>query len=303
MSADYERELTAIAATVEPPEQQVTPEAITIATEALYAIDEKYGPDSENPLAFHNGDHSLGVTRRTIRFTNILYPYIRPHHRVRIYDLGMIGGSTHDYERGLGRVEDEKVSGDYAVAQVTELGGPSINNNKFKKRLFDGIQATAVDPKENGDIVQMNLQRGSHDPFKFALSFGDINGIAMEGSTRMFSDATNLCDEMQGGEPPVDEYCNFLISQAGFLRKRLNDPRIKSDIAYYFPDDIDEVYRDMRKAFHSNILSAYATAVAFGERRPELKASVEAAVHRVGSIDKALLGNLIGKTLHRKLAR
>lgn len=303
MSADYEREIVAIADMVEPPEQQVTPEAIAIATAALYAIDEKYGPDSDNPLSYHNGDHSLGVTRRAVRLTNILYPYIRPRHRVRIYDLDLIGGSVHDFERGLGRIEDEDVSGDYAVARVTELGGPKINNAKFKKRLFDGIQATAVDPQKNGDIVQMNLQKGSHDPFKLVLSFGDINGIAMEGPTRMFSDATNLCDEEEHGEPTLDERCNYLLRQRPFLRKRLNDPRIKSDIAYYFPDDIEEVYKDMRKAFHSNILSAYVIASALGESRPELRDSVEAAVHRVGSIDKALLGSLIGKTLHRKLTR
>jgi hypothetical protein len=301
MSIDYERELTAITDLVEPPDQLVSSAAIAIGAEALSEIDAKYGPDSENPLTFHDADHSLGVTRRAVRLTNILYPYMSPRHRAKIYDLDIIGGATHDFERDVEPQENERISGEYAVAQVIELGGSQLNTAKFKKRLFDGILATAVEMKDDGEILQVNVQKGSHDPFKFVMSFGDINGIAMEGPKRMLSDATKLCDEVHG-KPTLDELCNFLVSQASFLRKRLNDPRVQSDIAYYFPEDTKQVYTDMRKAFRSNILSAYGMAVTFGERRPELRDSVEGVVQRVGTVDKALLGSLIGKALHRKLS-
>jgi len=294
MSMDYERELTAIATTVEPPDQQVSPEAITIATESLYAIDAKYGPDSDHPLTFHNGPHSLGVTRRVIRFTNMLYPHIRPMYRTGIYDLGMIDGGTHDYEQLLGPGKNEEASGQYAVEQVEAIGTAAMNTKTFQKRLVDGNQATAVVMKEDGEIVQVNVQTGSHDPLKFITSFGDINGIAMEGRRRMLNDATRLAYEIYG-EPTLDQLYNFLVNQSFFLRKRLNDGRVKSDIAYYFPDDIDEVYKVMRKAFHSNIVAAHTMALGFGKR------PVAIAARGLCALDRSILGNSISKTLYGAL--
>jgi hypothetical protein len=297
---DFEREMANIATIVEPPEQKISGEALTIATESLHAIDLKYGPNSDNPLPFHNAEHSVAVTRRVIRFINILYPYMKPRQRSGIYDLGAIGGPNHDFEQGLGVAENEKASGGQAVQRVAESGGATINTDTFKKRLLGGIQATTVQMEDDGDIVQVNVQKGSHDPFKFAMAFSDINGIAMEGSRRMFNDATRLCYEIYG-EPTLDQLYNFLVSQASFLRKRLNDHRVKSDIAYYFPNEVEDVYHDMRKAFRSNILSAYGMAVILGER-PELKSSVGVAVRSIDVVDKSILGDLISKTLHRKLS-
>lgn len=286
---------------VEPPECEVSPQAITIAAESLYAIDEKYGPDSDHSLSFHNGPHSLGVTRRAVRLTNILYPYMRPQHRVGIYDLDFIGGSMHDIEQDLEPGENERVSGEQAIACAIEADVPGIDTPAFSKRLFDGIQATAVQMRENGEVVQVNVQNGTHDPFKFVMSFGDINGIAMEGSKRMFNDATNLCYEIHGGEPTLDQLYEFLSNQAVFLRQRLNDGRVKSDIAYYFPNDIEDVYQDMRAAFHTNILAAHGIAKSLGDRRPELQGAVSAAIKGIGVLDRALLGDVISKTIHSKL--
>ena len=299
MSVAFEEEIVNIASMVEPEGCEVSPEAIAIAAESLGEIAERYGPESDNPLSFHNADHSVGVTRRSVRLTNILYDYILPKYREGIYDLAVIDGATHDYEQSKGPGESERASSDYAVGKVSEKGGP-LNTDWFKKRLSLGIFATAVRMEDDGELVQSNLQSGARDPIKFIMAFGDINGIAMEGSSRMWKDATSLYYEITE-EPTIDGLYNFLIGQAVFLKQRLNDGRVKSDIAYYFPKDIEDVYADMHAAFHSNIISAHSMALLLGQM-PELKIPVEAAVRSIGALDRSLLGDLIGRALRGKLS-
>ncbi len=300
MTLDFEREVTEIAAMIEPKHgYELAPETIPIAITALEEVDSKYGPSSDHPLSFHNAPHSLGVTRRVVRLTNMLYPFIQPKYQNGIYDLGIIGGATHDIEQELGPGENERVSAESAGRQVSDADGV-LNTTTFKKRLTRGIVATTVEMKEDGELVQTNLQSGTHDPIKFGMAFADINGIAMEGSKRMWQDATNLYYELND-EPTIGGLFDFYLSQAGFLRQRLNDGRVKSDIAYYFADDIEAVYQVMRGAFHANIVSAHGMAVLLGER-PELSNTVGSVVKGIGALDRSLLGTMIGKMIERKVA-
>lgn len=160
-----------------------------------------------------------------------------------------------------------------------------------------GIQATKVEMREDGELVQTSLQTGSHHPIKFSTGFSDINGIAMEGSKRMLRDATNLYYEITE-KPTIEGLYDFLIGQAGFLRQRLNPGRTKADIAYYFPDDIEAVYGDMYRHFHGNIISARDLAVHIGDH-PELKKSIDIIAK---GIDKSRVGAAVGRMLTRKLA-
>lgn len=296
MSLDFEKEATRIAEMVAPADQQIRPSVVNLATQALVEIDSKYGVDSPAPLTYHNAEHAIDVCRRGVRLGNILYPYIRPRYRESYFNLIMISGSTHDLEQKLGSGHNERISAEGAVQLLQETDDKEIINEVFRKRVREGILATTVDRRDDGELVQSNLQSGTHDPLKFNLSFADINGTAMEGSRRMFRDATNLCYE-RFDEPSIDDIYNFYINQAAFLKQRLNDSRIKSDIAYYFPHSIEEVYTDMRKAFNKNIISAYSIAVALGEK-DELKSQLELPL-RV--LDKAHMGVVAGKLLSRAL--
>lgn len=288
--------VSAIAEMVKPTDQTVGIEAITIAAQSLEEIEATYGPQGEHPLHYHNADHSVDVCRRAVRLTNILYPYIKPEYRENIYDLAIIAGATHDSEQLLGPGLNERASAEDAAARVAALGNVAINTQLFKRRLTRGIMATVVDRKPSGELVQTNLQRNAPDPIKFIMAFADINGIAMEGDKRMVRDATHLCHEFIT-DPTTEQLYDFLISQAGFLRERLNDGRIKSDLGYYFPDQVEPVYKDMRKAFHKNIISAYGLAKMLGQT-PELSASI-AGVARV--IDGSVAGDLIGSVIRRRL--
>jgi hypothetical protein len=295
VSIDFEKELAGIAAMV-PPEHELAPETIPIAAKALEDVDRRYGPNSQRPLPFHNAPHSIGVTRRAVRMGNILLPYIPPPYRDNFFDLSIINGSTHDYDQDSDPGDNESNSAVHAVGLVENADGV-LNNEDFKKRIPLGIMATLVEMKEDGELVQTNLQIGAHDPIKFSMGFSDINGIAMEGSKRMWRDATNLYYEINP-EPSIEGLYGFLVNQAGFLRQRLNDGRVKADIAYYFADHIGEVYNDMHKAFHANIISAYNLAVLLG-KHPELKQVIGAAAK---GIDRSRVGSMAGKLLTRKLA-
>ncbi len=299
MSADFEREITHIAAQIEPT-YTLAPETIHIAVASLEEVDRRYGPDSDNPLPFHNAPHSLGVARRSVRLNNILYRYIKPQWRPRIFDLGIIAGTNHDREQDLGPAVNEQASAEGAVEEVIAANGV-LNTKMFKQRLIRANLATAAEMQEDGKLIQPNLQKGSRDPIKFIMGFVDINGIAMEGDKRMWPDATNIYYETTD-EPTSEDLCAFLIDQRRFLRHRLNDGIIKSDIAYYFPDDIDPVYKDMRKAFHGNIARAFSLAVLLGERS-ELQHSVSRLAKGVSGLDRSSLGDIIGKMIRSKVSR
>ena len=73
---------------------------------------------------------------------------------------------------------------------------------------------------------------------------------------------------------------------------------MKADIAYHFPDNIDEIYEVMHEAFHENIVAAHGLAVLLG-KRPELKIPVAAAVKTVGVLDRSLLGDAISNAIRQ----
>lgn len=297
MVVDFEREVAKIASTVPYPER-VSPSAVDIAVRSLKSVNERYGIHSANPLAYHNAPHSLGVCRRSVRLTKLLYPYIAPQYRPGIYDLAIVGSAEHDFYQELGPGRNEVASAEHAVEQVQNVNDPSINNEIFTSRLYKGIMVTKVERTEQGEIVQVNLQKGDPDPYKFIEAFADINGIAMEGQRRMIRDATNLCYEIYK-TPTLEQLWNFILDQSKFLKQRLNDGRIKADIAYYFPDSIEPVYGVMHKAFHANIISAHGLALALGQR-PELKAPVGVAAR---TIDSSLLGDVISQQLQRLITK
>jgi hypothetical protein len=298
MSVDFEKQIVDIAKTI-PAGYELASETIPMATEAVYGLDERYGTDSDNHLEFHNAPHSVDVLRRDVRVTKLLLPYVQPMYLRRIFDLAVLGPAYHDWEQLLGPGKNEAASVDYATGQVEEKGGRKLNTKVFKGRLGEVISASAVTMLDSGEIIQTNIQSGSHDPAKFNLAFADINGIAMEGPRRMIRDGTHLYLETVK-DPSFEGLYPFLVDERRFLRQRLNDIRVKSDIAYYYPDDIEEVYAVMRKAFHANIDSAHRLAIDIGAR-PELKIPIGIVAKSVSTVDRAILGDTLGNLIRRKL--
>lgn len=290
---NVEQEVDARIAGIEPPGIEVDPAARQIAIRAIEGINLRYGEHSENPLDFHNAPHSLDVMDRTIRLANLLYEFIPPKYKPNIYNLGVTVPATHDFEQMLGPGVNEIASADYFQDEIEQTGDSPINNEWFIKRGRLGHFATEVAFAEDGKLIQVHQGKGEPDPFAFIVGFADINGIAMDGDKRMIRDATNLCFEINGGNPGAEKLYEFLLTQAAFLKTRLNDHHMKPLIKYYFPDQPDEVYEAMHNAFHKNIISAYRLASLFREN-PKLYSKVDQVM---AGLDRVHAGAVVGKLL------
>jgi hypothetical protein len=297
MLMDFEKHVACAVALIEH-EVKLAPETALIAAGSLEGIDRDYGPGSNNRRQFHDAPHTIGALRRGVILGNMLYPYIRPVHRRRFYDLLVVGEAVHDRYQDRGP-ENEIASTEFGIQQVEEADG-LLNTKTFKRRLSYGVMATAVTIESDGRVVQHNMLRGSRDPIKFVMGFGDKNGIAMEGEKRMWPDAADIYYEMTPDSKQTDEGLVAFIGegQQQFLRQGLNDPLIKAYIARYFPDHEKDVYRDMHEAFHDNIDEAHRLAEMIA-KHPEL----HHAIGRIASkFDSSRVGPLIGKMMRRKLA-
>ncbi len=294
---DWEKEVSELSKAVESRGVEICNESKTVATEALEEVDARFGEKSDNPLPYHNATHALDVMKRSFRITNAVLPYIYKPYQCKIYDLALIGSATHDIERGQEKSLDEKLSADFAVNMIRSRGHSPINQSKFISRLRDGILATKVTRRPDGNIQQVNLRKGSRDPFKLILATADINGIAMEGPKRMTRDAINLCYELHQGNPTSEELLDFILSQRAFLKERLSDKQIKPDLEYYFKDSSKEVYELGRNEFHGTIDDAYSVAIKLANL-PLVRNSIDSAL---SVVDKTPGATRIQNALARAL--
>ncbi|MBI5357672.1 hypothetical protein HZB74_02385 [Candidatus Saccharibacteria bacterium] len=256
---DFNKELVAIEQTIELPEYVLRPETLRICGEALQEINDRYGIESDSPRPYHWFPHSLDVIKREVRLTNILKEYMNPEDLFMIYDLLFMIGATHDIEQNEAPGLNERMSTDRGIELLSSCTDPILKSELFISMYEEGGMVTEVEFGKDGRIEQPNLHKGSRAKSKFVAAFADINAIAMEGPERMILDATNIYFELDKN-PTISGYHDFLFSQIAFLRRRLNDWRITSDISRYFPENTDEVYDALEENFHDNIVSAYDMA-------------------------------------------
>ncbi|MFI5270623.1 MAG: hypothetical protein ACHQT9_01080 [Candidatus Saccharimonadales bacterium] len=298
MVLDFEPRLRETASDIEVEGYELREATIPGVARLIGGVNDRYGPESDNPLSYHNGEHGMDIIDRGVKLANILYPYMKPHHQRGIFDVIFWSGGGHDSVQGLSGDQASEIASSHLVStEAKSTGDRYLGSKLFERRTNDAVLSTAVLWTPKGELVQPNVLRGSHDPAKLIMSNADINGIAMEGSSRMFVDVVNLCYEMNGGQADVDEVYEFLLSQAGFLKERLNDERVKTDIAYYFPETVEEIYGEMRGIFRPNILLAYATAKLLSDRS-RFETPAKLAMKGLGLVDRRLLGAALGSTLH-----
>ena len=299
MSTDFEKQIVQIANMV-PEHVTLARETVSLSTQAVYEVNAMYGPDSETSLAYHNAPHTVGSMRRAVRLATIFYPYMQPRHQSRIFDLAMFSEATHDWKQLLTEPgANEAASTEYAIGLIEAADG-ILNSATFKKRIGLGHGATLVEQQEDDSLVQVNLLTGSRDPVKIITAYGDTGGIGMEGDKLMWRDATNLYDEtcsIANEGPTITGLYKFIGSgEVAFMRNQLNDEHVKAVLSFYFPDSMEEVYKDLRKRFHGKIRSSFSLAKRLDEH-PDLESSVGRIVR---AVDQPLVGPLIGKMLRRK---
>lgn len=292
----FENTVEHLAGMVQPKGCEISPAAQKLATLALTEIDERYGQNSERTLCYHNALHAVDVCRRGIRLANILYPHIVPEYRENLYDLILLAGVGHDYEQDYEKGINERLSADYIVGLAGASYEPHMRDSKFTDRLFAGVMATEVSMQPDGEIVQPNLREGDPDPLRLIMASADINGIAMEGSARMIKDAVNLSYEIYENPSPQQIY-RFMLGQADFLRQRLDDERVRTSLAYYFPHNTELVYASLQREFQPNIKAAMKVARNI-QRHPELESGIDRALSALHYLPAS---RAVGKLVRSKL--
>jgi hypothetical protein len=298
---DFEKELAGIVATI-PPGHEPAREAVQIAAQALDEIDHDYGPGSDNPLYYHHAPHSLGSIRRGVRIATLLLPYMKPRYRPRIYDATIVTEATHDRYQLFGPGLNELASTGYAFEAIEAVGGV-LNTKTFKKRVEYGHQATVIESQEDGTMTQVNLRRGAKDPIKIIAAYGDTGGIGMEGKKLMVRNAIDLYHErcaLDGEKPSNAGRREFMSSgEVAFIRDQFSENQVKATLAFYFPNDVETIYRQARRQFHGNIVASFRLAEKLGYY-PELEIPIGRIVE---TIDPSQAGAAISKLILRKIGR
>lgn len=308
---NFEASVDQLIGRIEPDGYEFNDTARSLATIALHDVELRYGEKSDNPLPQHNAEHALDVAGRAIELTNLLYEYIPQKYRENIYELALLVGVSHDWEQMLDG-GNERASADYLIGLIEKTDDREINNEWFKARSKKGVLATEFEIIEIDDekiINQVNLGRGKPedgeepDPLEFIMAFADINGIAMEGESRMSEDVAGLyIEECQKNEekPTLEGFRKFVGYQPTFIKSQLDDEHMKPIITYYFyhlePEDDKKdnpVYEALKKKYNPNIRNSYKKAWKL-RNTPELLKGFGGVVHRadvLGISDK--LGGII----------
>lgn len=287
------REVDSLTETISRPGYELEPSARHIAIEGFKTLDEIYGEGSANHLFFHNADHSLGHTRRGVELTNLLIDDIPPEYQEFIYELILMDGAWHDRVQGQKEFGlNERLSAMYLIAQIATSGDTPINTQRTRIRAHDGVIVSTAYLEQDANVVQPYLGEGEPDPLKFIEAFVDVDAIAMEGIVNMLDTTRKLVKENYENPTPSHFY-GFAVNEKPFLRKRLNNIRMKSFIARYFPGAEDSVFDKMWDAFHDNIVAAHAFAEA-----------IEKNFERSGDIGEAIaerefevVGEIVGLSL------
>ncbi|HET7672999.1 MAG TPA: hypothetical protein VFK11_00610 [Candidatus Saccharimonadales bacterium] len=274
---------------VEPQEVSILPESRDIAIRGLEEKERRYGEESEHHMAYHNVGHDIDVTSRDIRLTNLLYRFVPEEYREGLYDKIIVKDPWHDWERLLsGPGANERASADRVIEEIENSGSPVLNTERFKTSIDLGIMATQME-RVDGDFVQVNLRTGEPDPSILLGAWADIGGVPMEGIKRAKLDAVDLCHE-DHPDPSLRQLLDYFLIQPDFFKNVVDDATVLPNIEYYFPQNAEEVYGVLRKAFHSNIVTTYKTLM-FIRNHPE----VETAMLRgAGLLDRMHVGSAIG---------
>jgi hypothetical protein len=307
---NFEAAVDELIGQIEPEGYEFNETARSLATIALHDVELRYGESSDNSLPQHNAEHALDVAGRAIELTNLVYEFIPEKYQDNIYELALLVGVSHDWEQLLAS-GNERASADYLIGLIEKTDDEEINNEWFKARAENGVMATEYEINDDGIINQFNLGRGKPedgeepDPLEFIVAFADINGIAMEGESRMSEDVAGLYIErcQKKGENPSEEGLRgFIDYQPTFIKSQLDDEHMKPIIAHYFhhlePEDEEKenpVYEALKNKYNPNIRNSYKKAWKL-RNTPELIKGFGEVVHRadvLGISDK--LGGIVDR--------
>lgn len=194
--------------------------------EARRIIKNQYGPDSKNPLTYHNVRH----TRRVVTWAGWIAKAMVMPERWR--ELLAIAASFHDVEQESHR--NEAKSADQAIAWVQSQEEAAIFTNFELNLIRDTILITEASwSDEYGTVVQPRLDAASY-PVERALALADLASAGMDplefvaDSHKLLAERdvewlhalTESVQSINNQELLLDRYREWMAIQPAFARGR-----------------------------------------------------------------------------------
>lgn len=216
-------------------------------------LEQRYGPQSVTPLAYHNASHSFDAARRGIQLLRV-HSEIAPDlfEMSRAPSLIVATLLLHDIYQLEGSGENERLSADFAARLLSRYGfrEDEVYLNK------DMIMATVTEI-DSGRLRQPMLAHTvSHNPLCLIAATADINAIAMEGLPRLIRDSISLAAEHEHVSPAraiVEDpkaIAAMLGSQLAFFGSGLD--AVAADLRLYYDESTAlEIQKRYKKDFGS----------------------------------------------------
>jgi len=176
-----------------------------LVADALAQVSQKYGPEGQNPKAYHNLDHTLSVMKATADLCDfvICEGRMKPFYK----DLLMVAAAHHDIEQDMGP-ENEAASAEIAAEKMKEVGIFTEIDIRTVERV---ILATKIEVTEEGVT-----QSASDNLLTQILADADLSNVGRDTDTYMHN-LYNLYVELNPGKDLEDrEYYDYLGKQRQF---------------------------------------------------------------------------------------
>lgn len=201
-----------------------------LVTEIYCDIDKCYGPDSSNPLAYHNVEHAKDVVNAITAIGSLAVSRgkISPHE----LNLGIIAGAGHDYVKNGVRLVDEANS---AEAVVTKMGKYENFTSDDMHNVWQLILATAV-YFEDGALKQMTSQ---DNYLAQAVADGDLASLGRDTvtfwdrTTKLYEEDMMTVEESEAQRRFLDGTINLLQNHEFFTAEaRLFFPNQAANLVF-----------------------------------------------------------------------
>ena len=167
-------------------------------------LQNRYGPDSETHLPYHNIDHSEEVAEAAEKIGR------EKGLSDRVCDLLAIAGLYHDIEHRQGPEQDEKLITEEAVEQLRQAGDFTEDE---EKTLFNGIIATTI--RKIGDKILQSV--GTNTIFDSIVADADLSYFGQTRERFMTTLNKYYQEKNPGALFDSDTYYAFVQSTIEFM--------------------------------------------------------------------------------------
>lgn len=223
--------------------EQLNPIDRAVIAAGFYDVEQRYGPDSDTPLKYHDQHHSWEAFEDYCTLAEVF------ELDEEEFVNGAIAIAWHDWEQLKGSGDNERESA-LKVQQVMDSAGYSINR---QRQVANYVHATEVEFDESGRMTQKYLKAYGPDKALLAVTMADTYGITIHGTETMARSAYKLACEvgkvtLRAFVHDPSELLDKLAYQLNYVGTRLD--LLEESVRYHMPeDDADRVLGELKQRF------------------------------------------------------